>query len=168
MLDMHREILTKKYKIKKTYFVGQFVLLRKKSINNKIGHKLRPQYYDQLFRIVKRTATNAVIAPFNKRVLQERFYKEGTIPKRLCRLVRVDQLKPVNSFLNYLNLNINDVNLMFLDKLLHKNTQPISEVIICSTNKSKRKKGEIKAFKHSLLSTDFGQISSITRLLPFQ
>ena len=150
---------------KKTYFVGQFVLLRKKSINNKIGHKLRPQYYDQLFRIVKRTATNAVIAPFNKRVLQERFYKEGTIPKRLCRLVRVDQLKPVNSFLNYLNLNINDVNLMFLDKLLHKNTQPISEVIICSTNKSKRKKGEIKAFKHSLLSTDFGQISSITRLL---
>ena len=76
---------------------GTFVLLRKKAVQSRHMIKANPVYYSQPFRILRRTETNAVIVPFGLGYLKKRFKYEGDIPKNLCTLLRLSNLKPIKN-----------------------------------------------------------------------
>ena len=148
-----------------TFYKGQFVLLKKKSIGpSRIGHKLRPIYHQQPFRIVRRTVTNALLVPYGKKSFKERFFREGEIPKKLCRLVKITDLKPIKSIWHYLKLNVHDVNILNLQSLLKSDNEPINEVQICPTNKFKHVTKEIQSFRNQLLECTDGDINEVSQL----
>ena len=66
----------------------------------------QPSLNKQIFRILRRTMTNAVIFPFNKRFYQSRFKREGKIPKQYCSIQRITNLKPIRNVYKLLDLSI--------------------------------------------------------------
>ena len=67
--------------------------------------KANPVYHSQPFRILRRTETNAVIVPLGLGYLKKRFKYEGDIPKNLCTLQRLSNLKPIKNPFKLLKLS---------------------------------------------------------------
>ena len=61
---------------------GDFVLLKKINISTpRHLHKAQPLFHTTIYRIIRRTRTNAYLIPFNKKFMQNRLKFESKIPK---------------------------------------------------------------------------------------
>ena len=110
---------TKEMQNLKTYKIGDFVLLRiKKDSKPRNLHKLRPQYYKDIFRIIKRYETNALLCPYNRKFMKNRLHKEGKVTKAMCTLQKLTRLKPVLNPLRLLQLSISEKLLLGFRKAL--------------------------------------------------
>ena len=113
------------------YKKGDFVLLRKLAIGGPRNlHKVKPVYHSQPYRILKRTKTNAIIFPFTKRFLQNRFKGEGKIPKNYCSLQKISNLKPIRNVYKLLNLSITQRMVLELDRIITMEIPNVQEVEI--------------------------------------
>ena len=128
-----------------TFFKGQFVLVRKNKFSNThVRHKIKPSYDSTIYRIVRRSRTNAVIVPYNKKFIESRFKTEGDIPKKICKLVRLQFLKPVKNIYSLLHLNITDQLMLHLNESLQKMDRPCQVVkIIKNPSNGKTKTNKI-------------------------
>ena len=97
---------------------GTFVLLRKLSVQPRHMMKANPVYHTQPFRIIRRTPTNAVIVPFGLGFMKKRFKYEGDIPKNLCTLQRLTNLKPIRNPFKLLKLSFSQKMLLLLNQLV--------------------------------------------------
>ena len=113
------------------FYKGQFVLVRKhKFSQTNIRHKIKPNYDDTVYRIVKRSRTNAIIVPYTKKFIQSRFKTEGDIPKKMCTMARLQHLKPVKNIYSLLKLNVTDQLMLHLHDTLNKHEVPCQMVKI--------------------------------------
>ena len=114
------------------YKKGGFVLLKKLSPGTpRHLHKVKTVYHKQIFRILRRTKTNAVIFPFNKKFYQNRFKREGKIPKQYCSIQRISNLKPIRNVYKLLNLSVSQKMIIELSAILNSEIPPVEEVQIC-------------------------------------
>ena len=109
---------------------GTFVLLRKKGVQPRHMIKANPVYHSQPFRILRCTQTNAVIVPFGLGYLEKRFKYEGDIPRNLCTLQRLSNLKPIKNPFKLLKLSFSQKMLLDLNSLLQSDYPPVSVVEI--------------------------------------
>ena len=66
---------------------GDFVLLKKITISKARNlHKARPIYHKTVYRIVRRTKTNAYLIPYTKKFMQNRLKFESKIPRNMVTL----------------------------------------------------------------------------------
>ena len=87
--------------------VGAFVLLKKLNIGPRALHKAKAIYHSSVFRIIRRTETNAVLIPFGISFLRKRYKSEGDIPKSLCFLQKISNLRPIRNPYKFLRLSFN-------------------------------------------------------------
>ena len=121
---------------------GSFVLLKKKGTQPRHMIKSNTLYHSTPFRILRRTTTNAVIVPFGLGYLKQRFKHEGQVPKNLCTLQRLSNLKPIKNPFKLLRLTFSQKMLLELNSLLQSDIQPIPIVEIIS-NKSTDKPAQL-------------------------
>ena len=113
---------------KDVYKVGSFVLLKKKAVGPRMLHKLKPIYHRTPYRILRRTRTNAVIFPYGIQFSQKRFKQEGEIPKNMCTLARLSNLKPISNGNKLLGLSLSQKLMLELRQILSQDLPEISQV----------------------------------------
>ena len=121
---------------------GSFVLLRKKAVQPRHMMKSNTVYHSTPFRILRRTTTNAILVPFGLGYLKQRFKHEGQVPKNLCTLQRLSNLKPIKNPFKLLRLTFSQKMLLELNSLLQSETRPVSIVEIIN-NKVKDKPAQL-------------------------
>ena len=107
---------------------GTFVLLRKLSVQPRHMIKANTVYHTQPYRILRRTPTNAVLVPFGLGYLKRRFKYEGDVPKNLCTLQRLSNLKPIKNPFKLLKLSFSQKMLLQLNSLVMTECPAISVV----------------------------------------
>ena len=109
---------------------GTFVLLRKKAVQPRHMIKANPVYHSTPFRILRRTPTNAIIVPFGLGYMKKRFKHEGDVPKNLCTLQRLSNLKPIKNPFKLLRLSFSQKMLLELNSLIQSESKSVSVVEI--------------------------------------
>ena len=108
---------------------GDFVLLKKINISTpRHLHKAQPLFHTTIYRIIRRTRTNAYLIPFNKKFMQNRLKFESKIPKNMVTLQRLSNLKKVKNILPLLNLSISQKMILELDKIISMSNIDVTEV----------------------------------------
>ena len=101
--------------------VGDFVLLKRLQIQGpRHGHKLKPTYYTEPFRVIRIYRTNAMIVPFNRNIKKSRIKGEGKISKNMATIARLNRLKPLKNPYSLLHLSVNDKILRKFNMILQK------------------------------------------------
>ena len=101
--------------------VGDFVLLKRLQIQGpRHGHKLKPTYYTEPFRVIRMYRTNAMIVPFNRNIKKSRIKGEGKISKNMATIARLNRLKPLKNPYSLLHLSVNDKILRKFNMILQK------------------------------------------------
>ena len=97
---------------KDTLHPGDFCLILKKSLNTRILHKLRPKYFDDVFRIVKVRNTYVLAFKWNDKMsLKSRLKGMGEVThKQYYRFQKV-RVKKLLDPLKYLGITLNDSQL---------------------------------------------------------
>ena len=136
---------------KHSFKVGDFCLLRKLQVQGpKHGAKLRPVYYTEPFRIVRLYRTNAMVVPFNRKIMKARIKGEGAITKNMATIARLNRLKPLKNPNLLLHLSINDKILRKFNTILQS---PIiqSEILQPVQNHSKEPSRLFKQINPSII-----------------
>ena len=151
-----QQLLARNNKEEKSQLVkfqpGDFVLLKKKSVSAPRNlHKVKTKYHNQVYRILRRTKTNAILAPFQKKFVQQRFKGEGHIPKNLCTMQKLSHLKPVKNVYTLLGLSVTQKLVLELNKIIRMEIPTSNEVEITENIIKKGEPGSlIKRFNPSV------------------
>ena len=88
---------------------GDFCLILKKSLNTRVGHKLRPKYFTDVFRIIQVKNTYILAFKWEKSFpLKSRFHGLGDISKRQYYRFQKSRVKKLENPEKYLGLNLNN------------------------------------------------------------
>ena len=108
---------------------GDFVLLKKITISKARNlHKAKPIYHKTIYRIIRRTKTNAYLLPYTKKFMQNRLKFESKIPRNMVTLQRLSNLKKIHNILPLLNLSLTQQMVLELDRIIQMETQDVKEV----------------------------------------
>ena len=148
-------IYAKKKKLLDQYMnnchVGDLVLLQKLRHNTRVGHKLKPRFYEFPFLLVKKYAKSALLRPIlNSKIvlhpLKQRGKKAQTVK---CILVSLERLKKVKNELPFLNLTIPQQLFLKLAQILNEK-QSTQQVKFTAVNSQPEGGGEIQKFLKSI------------------
>ena len=118
-------MMEKQPQLPHNYKVGDFVLLKQLKIQGpRPGMKLKPLYYPDPYRIIRRYETNVMLVPYTKRLMTNRIKGEGRITKNMCTLARISRLRPITNPLRMMDLKVSEKILMDFANLLHLEELP--------------------------------------------
>ena len=116
--------------------VSDLVLLERKQYNTRVGHKLKPKFYNEPFRVVKKYNKSALIKPWIplriKNHILKRRGKKLDLQKNI--LVNLTRLKKVKDELKVIGLSPYYQNLRNLADILNKRKNPQAVQIVQSKN----------------------------------
>ena len=116
--------------------VSDLVLLERKQYNTRIGHKLKPKFYNEPFRVVKKYNKSALIKPWIplkvKDHMLKRRGKKLDLQKNI--LVNLTRLKKIKDELKVIGLSPYYQNLRNLADILNKRKNPQAVQIVQSKN----------------------------------
>ena len=138
---------------------GDFVLLKKMSVGTPRNmHKFQPLYHKQIYRIIKRTRTNALLVPYTKKFIQNRLKQEGQVPKNMGILQRLSNLKPVKNVFKHLNLSLSQQMVLELNNIVRMTWPEIQEVKIVPNDAAREHKASqmVRDFHPSVRVYDDG------------